>query len=34
MARLWMETGNLVELFDGIGKGLGHGRRVEAELID
>ncbi|KFY40776.1 hypothetical protein V495_05273 [Pseudogymnoascus sp. VKM F-4514 (FW-929)] len=34
IARLWMETGDLVELFDGIGKGLGHGRRVEAELID
>ncbi|OBT44441.1 hypothetical protein VE00_05949 [Pseudogymnoascus sp. WSF 3629] len=34
LGRLWIETGKLLDLFDGLGKGLGHGLRVEAELTD
>lgn len=33
LGRLWIETGGLLDLFDGVGKGLGHELRVEAELI-
>ncbi|KFZ07455.1 hypothetical protein V501_06442 [Pseudogymnoascus sp. VKM F-4519 (FW-2642)] len=34
LGRLWIETGKLLDLFDGLGKGLGRGLRVEAELTD